>query len=67
MEKMSFQQLEVLYDAMARSLDRVPESRRNVYLARLVLQIAHELGHADRIVALVESSADEVLREGALS
>jgi len=66
MEKMSFQQLEVLYDAMANALDRIPEARRNVYLARLVLQVAHELGHADRIVELVESSVDEMLNEGAL-
>jgi hypothetical protein len=63
MEKMSFAQLEVLYDKMATALDRVAEDRRDVYLARLVIAIAHEVGNADKIMELIDSSATEICNE----
>ena len=63
MEKMSFAQLEVLYDKMATALDRVDANRRDVYLARLVIAIAHEVGNVDKIMELIDSSATEMYNE----
>ena len=56
---LSFEQLEVLYDDLAQAIDRVGVERESVFLTKLVLCMAHEFGHADRIGALVAQCAQE--------
>jgi len=57
--KLSFGELESLYDEMAAALDAVPPDRESVFLAKLVLSMAHEFGHAERISELIKQCLHE--------
>ncbi|MEZ5653442.1 MAG: hypothetical protein R3E87_23145 [Burkholderiaceae bacterium] len=59
MSALSFDELESLYDELATALDSVPEQRESVFLAKLVLSMAHEFGHAERVSALIRQCLHE--------
>lgn len=59
MSALSFDQLEVLYDDLAQAIDHVGVERESVFLTKLVLCMAHEFGHAERIATLVKQCAQE--------
>ncbi|WP_299764232.1 DUF2783 domain-containing protein [Ramlibacter sp.] len=53
MSTLTFEQLETLYDELAAAIDQAGPAQESVFLAKLVLAMAHEFGHADRISALL--------------
>ncbi|MCP5266990.1 MAG: hypothetical protein H6934_12810 [Burkholderiaceae bacterium] len=44
-----FAELEDLYDRLAEAIDAVDPGRRDVFLTKLALCLAHELGDRERI------------------
>jgi hypothetical protein len=59
MSPLTFEQLEALYDELATAIDRAGPAHESVFLAKLVLKMAHEFGHAGRISALIQECLDE--------
>jgi hypothetical protein len=59
MTTLTFAQLETLYDELAGAIDRAGPEQESVYLAKLVLRMAQEFGHADRVSALIEDCLHE--------
>lgn len=59
MTALTFPELETLYDELAQALDTAGPAQSSVFLAKLVLRMAQEFGHAPRISALMA----ECLRE----
>lgn len=59
MSTLTFSQLEVLYDELAHAIDQAGEERESVFLAKLVLSMAQEFGHADRISELIQDCLNE--------
>ncbi|MGV3572464.1 MAG: DUF2783 domain-containing protein [Ramlibacter sp.] len=53
MSNLTFEQLETLYDELAVAIDQAGPAEESVFLAKLVLRMAQEFGHADRISALI--------------
>jgi len=53
MSGLQFSELEVFYDELATAIDTVGPEQESVFLAKLVLSIAHEFGDAKRLSALV--------------
>ena len=47
--------LERVYDDLAEAVDRAGD-RRELFLAKLALLLAHELGDADRLAALITTA-----------
>ena len=45
--------LETVYEAMARAVDAVGPAQAELYLAKLALALADELGDADRALAAI--------------
>jgi hypothetical protein len=56
---MTPQDIETLYDQMAQTLDQVPEHMRDVFLAKLVLLLAHDLGDVDLAVRRIAEAAQD--------
>lgn len=54
---MSPTDVETVYEALARQLDAVPVARRELFLAKLALLLAHDLDAPDRFVTLVQQAA----------
>ena len=52
--------LETVYEALARQLDALPESQRELYLAKLALLFAQALGEAPRARALIAEAAENL-------
>lgn len=50
---LSFHELEDLYDALAQAIDSCGPEREAVFLAKLALRLAHELGDGARFTTLV--------------
>ena len=42
-------QLETVYEALAETLDTLPEDRHALYLAKLALLLAHEIGNPETV------------------
>ncbi|MGB3070594.1 MAG: hypothetical protein WBC18_18710 [Ottowia sp.] len=59
MATLTFDHLEVLYDELATAIDQAGAERESVFLAKLVLSMAHEWGQGERVSALIQ----ECLRE----
>lgn len=57
--RLSFEALEQLYDELAGALDEVPDGRESVFLAKLVLSMAHELGDQARVSELIRQCLHE--------
>lgn len=54
-----FADLEVCYDKLAEAIDAVGPERESVYLSKLVLCLAHELGDLQRILAIIDDCLHE--------
>jgi hypothetical protein len=58
-------ELETLYDELAEAIDAVGPERDSVFLAKLVLSMADEFGHAARVSALIQDCLNEPAPEAA--
>ncbi|MDD2924338.1 DUF2783 domain-containing protein [Rhodoferax sp.] len=63
MSQLTFPQLEALYDELATAIDAAGPEQESVFLAKLVLNLAQELGDATRISALIQDSLNEPATE----
>ncbi len=52
---MSEASIEDVYEVIARGIDRVGPYRAELFLAKLALALAHELGAHERALALIEA------------
>lgn len=59
MTALNFSELEVFYDELATAIDQVGPDKESIFLAKLVLVMAQEFGHADRLSALVADCLKE--------
>jgi hypothetical protein len=59
MSPLSFRDLEELYDQLAQAIDRAGPEQESIFLAKLVLRLAHEFGDGPRVRALVEECLHE--------
>ncbi|MES2413272.1 MAG: hypothetical protein V4614_05680 [Pseudomonadota bacterium] len=59
MSPLSFNHLENLYDELANAIDAVGGERESLFLAKLVLSLAQELGDGPRISELLEDCLNE--------
>lgn len=50
---MTQEQLEQIYEALAQAIDRAGPEQAAVYLAKLALALAEDLGNADRALAVI--------------
>jgi hypothetical protein len=48
--------LETVYDTLAQAIDRSPEGKSELYLVKLALLLANELGSARRVIELSETA-----------
>ena len=52
--------VEMIYDALALQLDAVGPDRRELFLAKLALLLAHDLGDAARACNLIAEAANNL-------
>lgn len=55
-----FDDLEKVYEQLAKTLDALPEEQESHFLAQLALALAHRLADVEQVMAAIEES-----REGA--
>lgn len=48
--------LEAVYDALAQAIDRAGPARSELFLVKLALLLAHDVGDAARVQALIEDA-----------
>ena len=65
MSELSFAQLEALYDELAEASGAAGPERARVFLAKLVLCLARELGDAGRVSTLIRDCLAEPAPEAA--
>lgn len=65
MSTLSFAHLESLYDELAQAIDAVGPEQESVFLAKLVLSLAHEWGDGPRISALIQDCQHEPAADAA--
>ncbi|MEZ5933015.1 MAG: hypothetical protein R3F54_13880 [Alphaproteobacteria bacterium] len=53
-------ELEQVYEAIARQIDRAGEKRRELFLAKLVLLLAHRNGDAAEVQRCIEDAAQSL-------
>jgi hypothetical protein len=56
MSRLSFQDLERIYEALAAGIDRAGSTNEPVFLAKLALLLGERLGEADSFTACVEAA-----------
>jgi hypothetical protein len=49
-------ELEIVYDTLAQAIDRAPDGKSELYLVKLALLLANELGSAQRVIDLSETA-----------
>lgn len=59
MSTLKFSDLEIIYDELAQALDATEPENESVFLAKLVLSLAHEFGDAKRISELIRDCLEE--------
>ena len=59
MSTLQFHELENLYDELAVAIDTCGAEQESVFLAKLVLSLAQELGNAARISQLIQDCLHE--------
>ena len=52
--------VEKVYETLAQSLDLIDPGKRQLYLAKLALLLAHELADAERACQLIEEAAQNL-------
>ncbi len=53
-------EVETIYEALANRLGELGAEKRELYLAKLALLMAHELGDAPRALALISEAAENL-------
>lgn len=48
--------VEIVYDALATNIDTLGAEKSELFLAKLALLLAHELGNASRVLELVDEA-----------
>lgn len=54
--ELSIADLESVYDALAQAIDRVPADRSPLFLTKLALLLAREVGDRERVTRAVEAA-----------
>ena len=54
---MTHAELETLYEALATNLDAMESQKRKLFLAKLVLLLAQEVGTAGKVVSAMDDAA----------
>ena len=57
---LSLADLERVYDALAQTLDRAPQGRRELLLVKLALLLAQALGDGDEFARLAEIALEDL-------
>lgn len=65
MSTLPFAELENLYDELAQAIDACGPQRESVFLAKLVLRMAHEMGDGRRISTLIQECLQEPAADAA--
>lgn len=58
-QPLAFEELEQIYDDLAEAIDACGPERESVFLAKLVLRMAQEMGEGARVRALIAECARE--------
>ena len=56
-EPMAFTELEQVYDLLAETIDKVGEKNESLFLSKLALTLAHELGDLEQVREAVRIAA----------
>jgi len=57
---LSVQELETVYDALAESIDAAGPGREALFLTKLALLMAREVGSAERMQALIDAALKDL-------
>jgi len=57
---MTHADLEAVYEALANRLDKVGSEKTPIFLAKLVLLLAHDLGDAARVQSHIAAAAEHL-------
>lgn len=60
---MTFTDLEPVYEALAEGIDAVGPAEAPLFLAKLALMLAHELGDRDAALAAIQACQADLLRD----
>lgn len=60
MKSLSVHDLEQVYDALAISMDQATPAKSELFLVKLALLAAHEIGDATRFQALAQSALQDL-------
>jgi hypothetical protein len=63
MSTLRFEELENIYDELATAIDAAGPEQESVFLAKLALSLAHELGNAGRVSELIQDCLHEPVTE----
>lgn len=61
---MNHADLETTYESLARKLDEIGETNSELFLAKLVLLLAHTNGDANQVQQLIDEAAATLSAEG---
>ncbi|MCB1348621.1 MAG: hypothetical protein R3D59_04565 [Paracoccaceae bacterium] len=57
---MTPREVETIYEALATTLDAVEAPRRELFLAKLALLLAHDLGDPDRVCRRIDEATRNI-------
>lgn len=57
---MNSRDVEIVYEVLARTLDKAAAEKRDLFLSKLVLLLAHELADANRVCRLIDEAAQNL-------
>lgn len=57
---LNFADLEIVYEDLARTLDRLSPSEREVFLCKLSLLMARDLGDLSRVQAMIQTAQNHL-------
>ncbi|MDF1775546.1 MAG: hypothetical protein P1V13_05920 [Rhizobiaceae bacterium] len=57
---LNFADLEIVYEELARTLDRLSPSEREVFLCKLSLLMARDLGDLSRVQAMIQTAQNHL-------
>ncbi len=52
--------LETVYEALAKQLDAIAQDKRDLFLAKLVLLLSHDLDDASQVLSRIRESAANI-------
>lgn len=57
---MTPREVETVYEALAIQIDAIGPEKREMFLAKLALLMAHEIGDAPRVCRMIEDAAKNI-------